>query len=63
MSTTRRRLGTGPTPSSTAPAAPPSGRLLPAERTANPLGQDAGYQDVVLPAGRRILGPGAAGSR
>ncbi|MFJ9381987.1 hypothetical protein [Streptomyces sp. NPDC101455] len=61
MSTTRRQLGTGPAPTSTAPAAPPSGRLLPAERTTDQLGQDAGHQDVVLPAGRRILGPGAAG--
>ncbi|MFD5429978.1 hypothetical protein [Streptomyces sp. NPDC127084] len=63
MSTTRRRLGTGPTPTPATSAVPPSERLLPAERTANPLAQDAGHQDVVLPAGRRILGPGTAGSR
>ncbi|WP_369037823.1 hypothetical protein [Streptomyces adonidis] len=63
MSTTRRRLGTGPTPTPATSAVPPSERLLPAERTAHPLTQDTEHQDTVLPAGRRILGPGTAGNQ
>ncbi|WP_369192440.1 hypothetical protein [Streptomyces sp. R08] len=63
MSTTRRRLGTGPAPTSTTSAAPPLEQLLPAERTAEPFGEDTGHQDIVLPRSRRILGPGTVGSR
>ena len=63
MSTTRRRLGTGSTPTSTTSAAPPSERLLPAERTTDLLGEDTGHQEVVLPRNRRILGPGTAEGR
>ncbi|MFD4874572.1 hypothetical protein ACFWOB_14590 [Streptomyces sp. NPDC058420] len=48
-SATRRRFGTGPTPTSTTSAAQPSERPLPTERTAEPLGAPS-KQDVVLEA-------------
>ncbi|MGW1008216.1 hypothetical protein [Streptomyces sp. NPDC002520] len=60
MSTTRRRLGTGPVPSPrTTPETTPSPRLLPIERIgAGPLLGEVEHQDVALPRGRRTLGPG-----
>ncbi|MFD0256387.1 hypothetical protein ACFVGX_36400 [Streptomyces sp. NPDC127113] len=59
MSTARRPLGTGPstTRSTTTTGAAP--RLLPVERVeADALLGDVEHQDVPVPNGRRILGPG-----
>ncbi|MGC4986667.1 hypothetical protein ACLQ18_39760 [Streptomyces sp. DT193] len=59
MSTTRRRLGTGPNASRSAPTANTSPRLLPAERVGQEaLLEEVEHQDVVDQKGRRNLGPG-----
>ncbi|MFD5522302.1 hypothetical protein [Streptomyces sp. NPDC127066] len=57
MSTMRRRLGTGPSPSTTTPPTGTGPRLLPAERIEpEPLLEDVERQDVAELKGRRILG-------
>ncbi|MFG3134485.1 hypothetical protein ACGFZU_43275 [Streptomyces tendae] len=59
MSTARRRLGTGPSTTRSTPTADASPRLLPVERTEpGALLGDVEHQDVAVPNGRRILGPG-----
>ncbi|MFF3418460.1 hypothetical protein ACFYW9_27705 [Streptomyces sp. NPDC002698] len=59
MSTTRRRLGTGPNATRTTPTTDPGPRLLPAERVEQQtLLGEVEYQDVTDGKGRRILGPG-----
>ncbi|MFE7113123.1 hypothetical protein ACFU98_42465 [Streptomyces sp. NPDC057575] len=60
MSNTRRRLGTGPsTTSSSTPPVGPAPRLLPAERVEpGQLLDDVEHQAVADAKGRRTLGPG-----
>ncbi|WP_405703585.1 hypothetical protein OG209_40795 (plasmid) [Streptomyces sp. NBC_01383] len=59
MSTTRRRLGTGPTTISSASSAEVTPRLLAAERgDPGQLVESAEHQTVADPKGRRALGPG-----
>ncbi|MEU4507581.1 hypothetical protein [Streptomyces sp. NPDC024089] len=59
MSTTRRRLGTGPSTSSSTPPVGPAPRLLPAERVEpGQLLDDVERQAVADAKGRRILGLG-----
>ncbi|NEC40140.1 hypothetical protein [Streptomyces rubrogriseus] len=60
MSTARRRLGTGPSATTTSPAGP-APRLLPVERVEpGRLLEDVEHQAVVEQKGRRTLGPGIA---
>ncbi|MFF5379447.1 hypothetical protein [[Kitasatospora] papulosa] len=59
MSTTRRRLGTGPSTTESTASADPAPRLLPAERVEpKPLLDDNERQAVARPKGRRALGQG-----
>ncbi|MFF4756364.1 hypothetical protein ACWD5R_39530 [Streptomyces sp. NPDC002514] len=62
MSTTRRRLGTGPTTSRTTPTTELSLRLLPAERAEpDALLDEAERRGLGGRKGRRTLGPGGGG--
>ncbi|WP_327187170.1 hypothetical protein [Streptomyces sp. NBC_01334] len=59
MSTTRRRLGTGPSTTTSTLTTDTGPRLLPAERVApDVLPGDAEHQDLAGHKGRRSLGPG-----
>jgi hypothetical protein len=61
MSTMRRRLGSGPSTTTSTPTTDTGPRLLPAERVEpTALLGEVEHQDVVDPRGRRILGAGAA---
>lgn len=63
MSTTRRRLGTGPSTTSNTLTANTSPRLLPVERIGPAvLLDDDEHQDVAQPSGRRTLGLGTTGA-
>ncbi|MFH8760267.1 hypothetical protein [Streptomyces atroolivaceus] len=60
MSTTRRRLGTGPSTTRNTPPADSAPRLLPAERLGleQRLDDDEHQAVAAEPKGRRALGPG-----
>ncbi|MGI5054886.1 hypothetical protein ACM9HC_32955 [Streptomyces sp. JAC18] len=61
MSTTRRRLGTGPSTTRNTPPADSAPRLLPAERLRPEQRlDDDEHQAPPDPKGRRALGPGTA---
>ncbi|MER7938809.1 MULTISPECIES: hypothetical protein [unclassified Streptomyces] len=58
MSTARRRLGTGPSATTTTVPAGPAPRLLPAERVGAVQLEDVEHQAAADRKGRRVLGPG-----
>ncbi|MFE2972241.1 hypothetical protein ACFXKC_53585 [Streptomyces sp. NPDC059340] len=61
MSTTRRRLGTGPSTTTSTPTTDTSPRLLAAERfEPDALEEEAEHQDLTGRKGRRNLGTGIA---
>ncbi|MEU8967367.1 hypothetical protein AB0C89_37550 [Streptomyces sp. NPDC048491] len=60
MSTARRRLGTGPSATTTTVPAGPAPRLLPVERVEAVQLEDVERQAVADRRGRRVLGPGVS---